>query len=117
MENSDNIKIGMRIRELRKHNGVQGTDLAKELNISRATLYRYEAGEVGKLPIRTIRKIAAALHTTPGYIMGWEDADGKPIEATNEAAETVAAHIDEDTPKQEREQIINFNENLKKARK
>lgn len=117
MENEENIKIGLRIRDLRKQHKIQGTDLARTLGISRATLYRYESGEVGKLPIQTIKDIAQALHTTPGYIMGWEDESGKPIEETNQAAETVAAHIDEDTPKHEREQIINFIENLKKARK
>ena len=34
----------------------------------------------------------------------------------NSAADTIAAHIDDDTPEAEREQIINFIENLKKAR-
>lgn len=36
---------------------------------------------------------------------------------SNEAAEVVAAHIDDNTPKSEQQQIINFIENLKKARK
>lgn len=115
MENEENIKIGQRIRQLRQEQNIQGTDLAHDLGISRATLYRYEAGEVGKLPIKFISRLAIHLHTTPGYIMGWEDKSGKPID-TNEAAETVAAHIDSDTPAAEREQIINFIENLKKAR-
>lgn len=40
-----------------------------------------------------------------------------PNSNNNEAAEVVAAHIDDDTPKSEQQQIINFIENLKKARK
>lgn len=35
----------------------------------------------------------------------------------NKVAETIAAHIDDDTPEEEKQQIINFIENLKKARK
>ena len=35
----------------------------------------------------------------------------------NSTAQTIAAHIDDDTPEEERQQIINFIENLKKARK
>ena len=35
----------------------------------------------------------------------------------NSTAETVAAHIDDDTPVEEKQQIINFIVNLKKARK
>ncbi|WP_353990049.1 helix-turn-helix transcriptional regulator [Pediococcus argentinicus] len=37
-------------------------------------------------------------------------------ESENETAKLVAAHIDNDTPAAEREQIINFIESLKKSR-
>lgn len=37
-------------------------------------------------------------------------------QSRNEPVDLIAAHIDDDTPADEREQIINFIENLKKAR-
>jgi hypothetical protein len=37
----------------------------------------------------------------------------EPDQNNNEVAQTIAAHIDDDTPDDEREQIINFIEKLK----
>ncbi len=64
-----------RIRDRRKELGLSAEDLAKKINVSPATMYRYENGDIKKLPIAILNPIAKALYTTPAYIMGWEDDD------------------------------------------
>ena len=48
-------------------------ELADELGKSRATIYRYENGDIKNLPTTILEPLAEALHTTPAYLMGWTD--------------------------------------------
>ncbi|ERT60258.1 helix-turn-helix domain-containing protein [Megasphaera vaginalis (ex Srinivasan et al. 2021)] len=50
-------------------------DVAKIVGVSRQTIQRYESGVIGNIPSDRIEKIALALHTTPGALMGWEQAE------------------------------------------
>ena len=47
-------------------------ELAKKLGKNRATVYRYENGDIENLPLDILEPIATALQTTPAYLMGWE---------------------------------------------
>lgn len=64
---------GKRIRERRKKLGISADKLAEKLGCSRSTIFRYENGDIEKVPGDIIPKIAAALQTTPAFLMGWED--------------------------------------------
>ena len=44
------MKIHELIKQRRKQLGLSADDLAKAVNVSRATIYRYESGEIEKLP-------------------------------------------------------------------
>lgn len=73
------MTTGERIRSLRKARGISAETLAAALNVSRATMFRYESGEIGKLPGSVLKPLARELHTTPAYLMGWEeDTDASP---------------------------------------
>lgn len=50
-------------------------DVAKIVGVSRQTIQRYESGVIGNIPSDRIEKIAQALHTTPGALMGWEQTE------------------------------------------
>lgn len=89
--------------------GVSRKKLAADLNVSYTTLTDWIKGNTYPR-IDKIEMIANYFHISKA------DLVEKPHKE-NEAAETIAAHIDDDTPETEREQIINFIENLKKARK
>ncbi|MEI6580230.1 MAG: S24 family peptidase [Eubacteriales bacterium] len=65
--------IGQRIRDRRKELGLSVDEVAAELNKDRSTVYRYENSEIEKLPINILDPLAAVLHTTPAYLMGWTD--------------------------------------------
>lgn len=87
---------GKRIKERRKQLGISADDIAEELAISRATVYRWENGDIDKIPITVIKTLAILLHTTPAYLMGWEKEDshftGK--EAPTEIYQKFAKGID-----------------------
>ena len=67
------MDIGKRIQERRKALKLSVEDVAKKLNKNRTTVYRYEKGDIGNLPLETLKPLADILDTTPAYLMGWED--------------------------------------------
>ena len=64
------------IKSRRKELGFSAEDIAKVLGVSRATIYRYEKGEIEKVPGKVLEPLAKALHTTPAYLMGWKNDPG-----------------------------------------
>lgn len=69
------MTIYERIRNRRKELGLSADDVASDLGISRATLYRYESSDIEKLPASIIGPLSKILQTTPAYLMGWEKCD------------------------------------------
>lgn len=67
------MTTGQRIKARRKQLGISAEVLAAKLNISPATIYRYENGDIEKVPGDRLAPIAEALSTTPAFLMGWED--------------------------------------------
>lgn len=112
------MTTGQRMRERRKEIGLSAEKVAEILNLSPATIYRYENGDIEKVPGDFLGPIAKALNTTSAYLMGWEAeapisplanviplpqtykvplvgtiACGKPIPAVEEADETAEVPI------------------------
>lgn len=69
------MTIGERIKQRRKHLGMSAEKLGNLLGKNRATIFRYENGEIENLPIDILEPIAIALQTTPAYLMGWEEME------------------------------------------
>ena len=69
------MTIGNRIRDKRMELGLSVDDLAAMLGKNRATVYRYENGNIENLPIGVLEPLAHALQTTPGYLIGWTEDD------------------------------------------
>lgn len=67
------MTTGERIRARRKELGITADNLAEAINVSRSTMFRYENGQIEKLPINNLVPIARALHTTVSYLMGWDE--------------------------------------------
>lgn len=68
------MTIGDRIKQRRLEVGLTVDQLAEKIGKNRATVYRYESKEIEKFPIDVLSPLADALHTTPAYLMGWEDS-------------------------------------------
>lgn len=67
------MDVGKRIRQRRKDVNMSVDELASQLGKNRATIYRYEKGDIEHLPIDILEPLAIALSTTPQYLMGWTD--------------------------------------------
>ena len=67
------MRVGERIKSRRKEIGLSAEEVAKELGVSPATVYRYESNDIMNMRIDKLEPIEKALRTTPAYLMGWED--------------------------------------------
>lgn len=67
------MNIGDRIKKRRLELGIDAGELGKKIGKSRATIYRYENGEIEKMPTTVLEPIATALKTTPAALMGWTE--------------------------------------------
>lgn len=74
------MTTGERMRTRRKEIGMSAEKLAELLGKSPATIYRYENGDIEKMPVDFLEPLSKALNTTPAVLMGWanEDADYSP---------------------------------------
>lgn len=73
------MTIGEKIKKLRTQLNMSVDDLAEKLGKNRATIYRYEKGDIENLPLDVLEPLANALNTTPGYLMGWEEDRGDSL--------------------------------------
>lgn len=67
------MTTGERIKQRRKELGMSADELAEAIGVHRTTIFRYEKGDIEKIPLNMIVPIARALHTTAGYLAGWEE--------------------------------------------
>lgn len=67
------MTVGDRIRERREYLGISQTDLAKKIDVSKQTLYKYETNIITNIPSDKIEKIAVFLKVSPSYLMGWQE--------------------------------------------
>ena len=63
-------KMNEILKERRKELGFTADELAKMANVSRATLYRYESGELSEIPSTTLVLLAKALKTDVSHLLG-----------------------------------------------
>lgn len=61
------------IKKKRKERGMTLEEVAAVVGVTRQTVQKYESGIVSNIPSDKIELLAKALHTTPAYLMGWED--------------------------------------------
>lgn len=71
-------EIGVRIREVRQRHGDSQPDLATRLNVSRATISRYEDGST-KIDLRTLQKIADHYGRSLAYLLGRETEEDRRV--------------------------------------
>lgn len=66
-------ETGKQMKKRRKQLNMSADELAEKLGVSRSTIFRYEKGDIDKVPAEHIEKLAKALNATPAYLMGWEE--------------------------------------------
>ena len=66
------MTTGERLKLRRKEIGFSAEKVADQLGVSPATIYRYEKGDIEKVPVDSLAELAKILQTTPAYLMWWE---------------------------------------------
>lgn len=63
------MTVGQRVRARRLELGMTVDELADKIGKNRATVYRYESGEIESMPISVLESLARVLRTTPGDLL------------------------------------------------
>lgn len=87
------MTTGERVKRRRQELQLTVEDLALKLNKNRATVYRYESGDIENMPLTVLEPLAAALETTPAELMGWGE---QKETAPSQKAESGELSIDEE---------------------
>lgn len=72
------MDISDRIRYLRKKYDLTLEDVGNAVGVGKSTVRKWETGMIENMRRDKIAKLAVALHTTPGYLMGWTDDERNP---------------------------------------
>lgn len=67
------MTTAVRMKMRRKELGLSAEYVADKLGYSPATVYRWEKGDIEKIPMDILTPLADILHTTPAYLMGFSD--------------------------------------------
>lgn len=82
------MEMNEKIKKRREELGLTLQEVGEHLGVSKATVQRYESGEIKNLKLESIEKLATVLKISPAYLMGWEDNKSlNPID-------TLAAHFE-----------------------
>ena len=88
------MTTGERIRTRRKELGITADALAEKIGVSRSTIFRYESGDIEKLPMDYLPPIAVHLNTTIAYLMGWEQTSELQDSETRKLATTMDSELE-----------------------
>ena len=115
------MKIGERIRKYRQEKGISVETMAKMLQVSHTTVYRYEDASIEKIPFDVFNRICEILDVTPGELLGHErkkKEEHKPLPAAFDNAQdamefilktpTIAAFGEYDPKKMSEETMVAF---------
>lgn len=69
------MNISERIKERRKALGLTLQDIGDEIGVAKATVQRYESGDIQNVGLDKIANLADVLKVTPGWLVGWESSD------------------------------------------
>ena len=89
------MTTGERIKERRKQLAISADTLAERVGVSRSTVFRWEKGEIEKIPAVELNVIAQALQTTTEYLIGW--SDNPDPEADNEESKGYTIKVKSNT--------------------
>ena len=93
------MEIQTIIKNRRTELGLTMKDVAKALDVSEATISRYESSAIQNMGIDKIEPLAKVLRCSPGYLMGWEDtpAATSAYEISEEEYRLIVAYRKADT--------------------
>lgn len=79
-----NSEIGKRIQQRRKALNISVVDIAIYTGLSKATIHRYENGEIQNIKLPVVETIAAILDVNPLWLIGKSDRQERTDGKTND---------------------------------
>lgn len=67
------MKMNDKIKNRREELGLTLQEVGEYIGVSKATVQRYESGEIKNLKLVIIERLTQVLKINPGYLMGWEN--------------------------------------------
>lgn len=64
-----------RIKYLRQKHGLTLEQVGEKVGVGKSTVRKWETGDIANMRRDKIALLARALHTTPAYLMGWDDTE------------------------------------------
>lgn len=71
------MELNEKIRALRLERGMTLEEVGNLVGVGKSTVRKWESGDIANMRRDKIAKLAAALGTSPAYLMGWEETDIK----------------------------------------
>lgn len=102
------MAIGEIMKDRREELGLTLEQVGEYIGVGKATVQRYESGEIKNLKQETIEKLSQVLKVTPSYLMGWEEKKPNLL---------VERFGNEDFSEQELKELEDFIKYLKSKRK
>ena len=77
--------LSEKIRYLRDKHGLTLEQVAQQVGVGKSTVRKWETGIIANMRRDKIEKLATALHTSPGYLMGWENEDPSSLTSLSDS--------------------------------
>lgn len=84
------MTIGERLKKIRKEKKISVEYIAKELGVSKTTVYRYEDATIEKIPVNTFDALCRILGVTSAELMGNQPPNIEPANVQ----ENLPAHFE-----------------------
>ena len=108
--------IGKNIEQARKQAGLTMEELAKKIGVTKATIHKYESGNITNIKYDRIIDLANACGVNPEVIMGWENqketADNIKVLMKDPSLKRLVSYYVKASDK-DKEALISFMELLK----
>lgn len=66
------IRVGNNIKKYRKEKGLTLKELAEKVELTEATVQKYEAGNIKKIDVEMLKKLSDALNVLPENLTEWD---------------------------------------------
>lgn len=80
----ENITMGEKIKMLRTQHGLTLEQVAQKVGVGKSTVRKWETGMIANMKRDKISVLAEALHTTPAYLMGWDESNNPTYECPDD---------------------------------
>jgi transcriptional regulator with XRE-family HTH domain len=67
------MKFGERMKRVREEKNLTLEEMARVIGVTKATLSRYESGEIKEIPLNRVEAVANILSVSPEWLIGWTD--------------------------------------------